>query len=82
MRFVSFWQVLFASIPLVSSQDVRVDFLYTVPSPEGVREFGRTVALLDDTNGDTFPEFAVAASSDADGTIFLVSGFDGEPGSV
>lgn len=53
-------------------------FLYTVPSPEGVREFGRTVALLDDTNGDTFPEFAVAASSDADGTIFLVSGFDGE----
>lgn len=68
---------LFFVFSIANAQDVRVDFLYTIESPPGVSEFGRSVTLLDDVDGDTFPEFAVAASSDTDGVVFLVSSFDG-----
>lgn len=62
---------------VLAAQDVRVDFLYTIESPSGVTNFGRNVQVLDDVNGDTFPDFAIAASSPEGGEVFLFSGFNG-----
>ncbi|MBX3730785.1 MAG: FG-GAP repeat protein [Candidatus Sumerlaeia bacterium] len=70
--------LLVAALPaVVSAQDVRLDFLYTITSPPNVMHFGRSVLVIDDVNNDTFPEFAVAASNAAGGIVFLFSGFDG-----
>lgn len=69
--------MIWLAVAPLAAQEVRLDFLFTVPSPPNVENFGYSVALLDDTNGDGFPEFAVAASSAADGVIFLVSSLDG-----
>lgn len=60
---------------VVLADDARLDFLYT--STVDAPAFGRTVAVLDDVDGDTFPEFAVAASTAGGGTVYLLSGFDG-----
>lgn len=61
----------------VSAQDIFLDFLYTIEAPANVTNFGRNVAVIADTNGDTFPEIAVAASSSAGGAILLYSSLGG-----
>jgi len=60
---------------LVAAQDDRADFLYAISIDEPA--FGRTVAVLDDVDGDGFPEFAVASSAVGGGRVHLLSGIDG-----
>jgi hypothetical protein len=60
----------------LSAQDVRLDFLSTIEAPGGVMCFGRRVQVIDDANGGTFPDGAVAVSSAGGGVVFLFSGFD------
>jgi hypothetical protein len=75
MRLLPAWFAIALLPTLAAAQEVRLDFCYAISLDEPA--FGRSLAVLDDVDGDSFPDFAVAASVQPGGVVHLLSGRDG-----